>query len=67
MTTTYRMTDRVREVARAVIDAEDRADELTYAAASAVCAGRWSDAAALVAEAADLIRFAEATRAEVGA
>lgn len=67
MTTVYRITDAMREVAGAVIAAEDRADELIYAAGLAFEAGRWADAADLLAEAVELYRYASETRAEVGA
>ena len=68
MTSTTTMTTAERrDLARSVIDAEDRSDELIYAAALAVAAGRWSDAADLVAEAVELDTTAAAIRAEVAA
>lgn len=56
-------TDQRRELARAVIAAEDRADHLIADAADAVCAGRWDDARDLMAEAAELDRSARTMRA----
>lgn len=56
-------TDQRRELARAVIAAEDRADRIIADAADAVCAGRWDDARDLMAEAAELNRSARTMRA----
>jgi hypothetical protein len=56
-------TDQRRELARAVIAAEDCADHLIADAADAVCAGRWDDARDLMAEAAGLNRSARTMRA----
>ena len=65
--TTITITDELRELARAVIAAEDRADQLAHDAAAAWCAGRWSAAADILAEIVELRRSASAIRAEVSA
>jgi hypothetical protein len=57
------VTEHLRELARAVIAAEDRADRLIADAADAVCSGRWDDARDLIVEAAELNRSARTMRA----